>query len=295
MFGKFMRLSASAVVLAAALVPAAAAVAQTPPAELGARYVPAPWWMREPVIASVGRVRTELPANRASFTVQFQVIDRTAATATARAAAKVAEFDAALRALGPDSVRVETTFVTRPLYDQYRDKDGNVIENQRSDKIERYEVTSVVRLDVRDMALLERVYNAALAAEPTSVGQVGYRLEPDNAAKTWLAVEAAKDAARRARQSAEAVGTRLGAVKVIDPTGRACETDVLAGWPAYTGGGQATDVDYAGAPPPPPPAPPPPPVAARAGSGGQSESVRVTLQPPRQWLSDEACVVYGLG
>ncbi len=285
--------------LAAALVlsASAAAVAQVPPAQLGARYVPAPWWMQEPVIASIGEVRTELVANRAQLTAQFQSVERTAAEATAAAARKVRDIDAAIRALGADKARLETTFATRPLYEQYRDKDGRILENQRSDQVERYEVSATLRIEVRDLAVLERVYTAVQDARPTSTSAVSFRLEPDNEAKSWLFTEAVKDAARRARLAAAAAGAQLGGVKLIDPTGRACETDVLAGWPSYGGGTLPTDVDYAARPAMAPPPPPPPPAivaTARARGGSAEDSIQTTLQPPRQWLGADACVVYGL-
>jgi hypothetical protein len=242
----------------------------------------------------MGYVRTELAANRAGFTAQFSSVERSAAEATQNAAAKVRELDAALRAFGADKVRVITTFSTRPLYEQYKDKDGNVQQNVRADKIERYEVVADVRLEVRDMSVLERAYATALAAKPTAVGQVYFTLEPDNAAKAWLYGEAVKDAARRATQSAEAAGAKLGRVKVIDPTGRACQTDVLAGWPSYGGAAAATDVSYSAMAAPPPPPPPPPAPAMRGRGEPTVESMQVSLQPPRQWLSAEACVVYAL-
>ena len=132
-----MRNILTAALVLASLTPALPAAAQTPPAELGARYVPAPWWMREPVIASIGYVQTEVPSNRASFSANFQVVDRTAPEATKAAADKVRQLGEALRGFGPDKVRVETTFTMRPIYDQYRDKDGNLIDNQRADKIEK--------------------------------------------------------------------------------------------------------------------------------------------------------------
>lgn len=120
--------------------------------------------------------------------------------------------------------------------------------------------------------------------------------------KTWLQGEAVRDAARRAREAAANAGTSLGGVKVIDPTGRACETDVLAGWPSYASGDeQATDVDSeiivtasrARAPSAPPP--PPAPIAGQAPSEEQIESARLALQPPLRELTDRACVVYALG
>ena len=57
-------------------------LAQTPPATIGDRYIPAPWWMRDPVIASVGQVRVEIQANRAFVSASFQSVDRSVAEAS---------------------------------------------------------------------------------------------------------------------------------------------------------------------------------------------------------------------
>ena len=289
----------AAVLVAATALPAAAptiARAQTPPATIGERYIPAPWWMREPVIASIGQVRTQVPANRASFAASFQSIDRTAADASRKAADQIRALSQALAAYGAEVVRVETTVSTRPLYDQYRDENGVLRDNARADQIERYQADATISVTVRDTRVLERVYATVVASQPTSIGQVGFNLEPDNAVKTWLQGEAVKDAAARARAAASNAGASLGGVKVIDPTGRACETDVLAGWPAYGSGGLATDVDFQ--PAFVPSAPPPPPVARAREAGGPSEeqieAARLALQPPLRELSDQACVVYGL-
>ena len=111
-----------------------------------------------------------------------------------------------------------------------------------------------------------------------------------------------KDARRRAEAAATNAGATLGRVKIIDPSGRVCQTDVLAGWPSYAaGGGQETTVDdivvtgsrvsaeAAFAPPPPAP------ISAGAGpSEAQIEAARLALQPPLQTLTDSACVIYGL-
>ena len=298
-----MRRLTAALLIAASAVPVLAApmgaAAQTPPATIGERYVPAPWWMRDPVIASVGYVRTEVAANRAGFGATFQSVDRSAADASRKAADQVRALSQALAAYGVDKVRVETSLTTRPLYDQYRDENGVLRDNARADQIERYQANANVSVTVRDMSVLERVYATVLAAQPTSTSPVNFNLEPDNATKTWLQGEAVKDAARRAREAASNAGASLGAVRVIDPTGRACQTDVLAGWPSYSsGGGMATDIgalEVTGsrsfAPPAPPP-PPPSPVAAP--SEAQIEAARLALQPPLRELTDQACVVYGL-
>ncbi len=289
-----------ATALPAVVLPAVAS-AQTPPATLGERYVPAPWWMRDPVIASVGYVRTEVPANRAAFGATFQSIDRSAADASRKAADQIRALSQALAAYGVDTVRVETSITTRPIYDQYRDENGVLRDNVRADRIARYQADASVSVTVRDMAVLERVYATVIASEPTSTSRVSFNLEPENATKTWLQAEAVKDAARRAREAATNAGAALGAVRVIDPTGRACETDVLAGWPSYaSGAGQATTVDdvvvtgsrreMAFAPPPPPPPPP----GAAGPTEAEIEAARLALQPPLRELTDRACVVYAL-
>ena len=274
-------------------------MAQTPPATIGDRYVPAPWWMRDPVIASVGYVRTEVTANRAGFGASFQSVERTAAEASRKAADQVRALSQALAAYGVDVVRVETTVSTRPLYDQYRDEAGNLRDNVRADRIERYEAQANVSVTLRDVRVLERVYATVVASQPTSISPVNFNLQPDNATKTWLQAEAVKDAARRAREAASNAGATLGGVRVIDPTGRACQTDVLAGWPSYGGGASlATDVYDAEAAYVPPPAPPPSPVTVTgsriAPSDDQIEAARLALQPPLRELNDQACVVYAL-
>jgi uncharacterized protein YggE len=291
-------------VLAALLLSAVAApaLAQTPPATIGQQYVPAPWWMRDPVIASIGYVRVELQANRAGFNATFQVVDRSVAEASRKAADQVRALSQTLAAYGVETVRVETSLTTQPLYDQYRDENGVLRDNTRADRIERYQAQAAVTLNVRDVRQLERIYATVVASQPNSISQVYFSLEPDNAAKSNLAREAVRDAANRARSAVEAAGGTLGPVRVIDPTGRACQTDVLAGWPSYGSGvGQATTVDeivvtgsrnraeMAMAPPPPPA-----PAAGQAPSEAQIEAARLALQPPLQTLTDQACVVYGL-
>ncbi|NBB65853.1 DUF541 domain-containing protein [Pseudomonas sp. ODNR1LW] len=278
-------------------------LAQTPPATIGDRYIPAPWWMRDPVIASVGEVRVELQANRAFVSASFQSVDRSVADASRAAGDQVRALSQALSAYGADKVRVETSVTTRPLYDQYRDENGVMRDNVRADRVARYQADASVNVTVRDVSLIERVYATLVAARPTSIGQVNFQLDPENSWKANLQAEAMKDARRRAEAAATSAGATLGRVKIIDPSGRVCQTDVLAGWPAYAAGEQATTVDEvvvtgsrmqaraAFAPPPPPP---PAPAAGAAPSEAQIEAARLALQPPLQVMTDSACVIYGL-
>ena len=192
-----------------------------------------------------------------------------------------------MRAFDHDKVRVATTYSTRPLYEQYKDKYGNRVYDARADKIERYETTVNVTLDVYDLAELEKVYSTVMSAGPSQARPVEFSLAPDNAANAEMARLALADAAARARLAAETTGARLGPVKMIDPTGRACQTDVLVAGAArsFGSGDQSVgEVVVTGSRVRPAPAPPPP-----------GESLQVTLEPPLQDLTETACVVYALG
>lgn len=298
-----MRIALTALMLAGLAGPGLPSTAwgQTPPATIGQPYVPAPWWMRDPVIASIGYVRVELQANRARFSATFQVVDRSVADASSKAVDRVRALSQTLADYGVEKVRVETSLSTQPLYDQYRDENGILRDNTRADRIERYQAQATVSLSVSDVALLERIYATVVASQPNSISQVYFNLEPDNLAKTNLAGAAMRDARTRAEAAARNARATLGSVRVIDPTGRACQTDVLAGWPSYgSGASQATTVDevtVTGArfmAPPPPPPPPAPSAPGQAPSETQIEAARLALQPPLQILTDQACVVYGL-
>ena len=281
---------------------ATAALAQTAAPQLSP-YDRAPWWMKESVITQTGYVFTEIPANRASFSATFLTVADTAEKAQNLAIAQTKGLNQALDKLGKDKVRVSTSFSMRALYEQYRDKSGNRIEDQRGDKIEKYQVSLNLSVEVRDTAQLERAYALVLAAAPTSSTPIGFNLQPDNETNTWLYTEAVKDAHTRALQSAAAAGGKLGGIKVIDPTGRACETDILArgadnGWdPTMAQEVMVSGARKAYAPPPPPqPAPAMAGLALNSAEYLEAKALQNPFiqTPPLQRLEAKACVVYGL-
>ena len=279
------------------------AQARAPAASLAAKsdYDRAPWWMRDNVITQIGSVYVELPANRAQFNAQFQTVGETIEQAQSRAIDKTKALNAALSKLGKEAVRVNTTFSMRTLYDQYRDKQGNMIENQRGDKIDGYQVHLGFDLQVRDLRVLEKAYALVLAASPTSTSNINYSLSVSNESNAWLYGEAVKDARSRALSAAAGAGATLSDPKVIDPTARACETDIL-GRQSYGDNGiipnevqfQAREMAYA--------APPPPPMMAMAtdtmAAVEQLEAKALKnafiQTPPIYRLDSRACVVFGL-
>jgi uncharacterized protein YggE len=294
--------AAASLLIAAPALPAPAAREAFPPAET-TTAVPlfdrAPWWMRTPIIAATGEVQTHLFANRANFSAQFAVVDPSLDVATQKVTDQVRALSRVLLALGADKAQVETSLSITPNYQQYRDKQGEMQTNERADKIESYQASVRFTVQVRDLSVLERAYAAVIAARPASIQAVYFQLEPDNETNTELFKAAVADAARRAHLAADATGASLGRVMLIDPTARACETDVLvAGAPRSYGedAGGVAEVMVTGArrqaagfmaPPPPPPPPAPPPPAA-------APPQPLPVQPPLEVLERKACVIFAL-
>jgi uncharacterized protein len=263
-------------------------------------YDKAPWWMKDSVITQTGSVYTEIQANRANFSATFLSVDDTAEKAQAKSIQQTRALQQALEKLGKDAVRVTTGFSMRPLYEQYRDKEGNRIENKRGDKIENYEVSLNLTLEVRDLSVLENAYALVLAAAPTRTANIRFTLQPSNETNTWLYNQAIKDARQRATDGVAAAGGKLGAIKVIDPTGRACKTDILA-----RGADDTHSRDYAnladddGRPAPPviqPRITPKAEYTEPTAEALEAKALQNTFiqTPPLQRLTATACVVYGV-
>lgn len=303
-----MRVIPTAALLAGLAVPALAASAvSAPPVALPAQFLmpaprsfdPAPWWIDKPVMPSLGYITTEVQANRANLSATYDAVDREVASATKTAAQKVKAITGALDAYGPEKVRITTSFTITPLYEQYRDKAGDKVDNARADKIDRYQVSVQVGVEIRDVRLAEPIYAVLMSAKPSSSRGANFYLEATDEVRTQMFKLAIEDAKRRADQAAAAAGTRIVAVRLIDPTARACETDVLLA-PAPRGYDPTT------------PRPVPAPYMARSpasevqemvvtsqkraqAAGLRPEDLQLPVQPPMEKMQAKACVVYALG
>ncbi|MFN3806101.1 SIMPL domain-containing protein [Asticcacaulis sp.] len=264
------------------------------PVETSDRFDAAPWWMERAVLPQTGYAETEVEANRATFAARFKGTGKTASEAQRQAVAQAETLIAALRQRPAEAVRVRTDFAVQAFYEQYRDKDGRQIANVRGDKIRGYDATLTLRVEVRDMAVLEPVYALVLAAAPTQVDRVAFALQPDNALRDRLRNEATRDAAVRAQGAVEATGSTLGGIRLIDPSGRACRADILGRRPdanadlALTG----KRVEYKG----PPqmvsgPSSPPPPLYQLEARAAENAFIQT---PPLYRVQVQTCVVYDL-
>jgi len=281
-----MRVTTAVCLLGLALsLSAGAAAAQTdkpsPPGQVSVRaqqYGQSPWWLNQPVLTVVGSVEQRTPANQAAFDLTFTRVEKTSAEAVRLVSEQVSNLGRVLTATYGDRIELQSRVQISPLYEQYRDKEGNRVDNAQPDKIDAYEANATLSIKVNDGFLAEAVFGVGLAALPTRVSPVSFTLVETEAQKANLYREAVVDAQRRARIAAEAAGVRLGKVRIIDPSERACALDILI----QDGGNyaQAPVTPYV-LPTPPPPAQPP-------------TTSRFPLQPPSQTVSRRVCVIYAV-
>ncbi len=161
--------------IAAAMLGITSANAQD--ARSGATIFEKPYWTSTPVIEALGRAEVELPPNRASFSVSFVETDRDATTAMASAVERARIAYDAIKAVAGDSAQVTTSVRVDPYYEQYKDRNGDRIENRRPDKVKGYEgraSVSVIMLDVRKAG---EARAAALVLGPENAGNLRLYLE----------------------------------------------------------------------------------------------------------------------
>lgn len=174
-----------------------------------------PYWTEQPVLEALGRAKLELPPNRGQFSVRFVETDRDAKTAMQAAVERARAAYAAVKAVSEDASEVTTSVSVNPYYEQYRDRDGDRIENRRADKVIGYEARVSVDVLMKDVALAGTARAAALALGPEESDQLRVSLERSTETLRLAYEAAVEDGAARAQLSAAAAGTSLGRLLVI--------------------------------------------------------------------------------
>ncbi len=252
-----------------------------------------PYWTRVPVIEVIGRADMQVAPNRASFNVTYLETDKDSKKAMQLAVERGRlAYDTIKKAAGKESVIQSSVNVTA-LYEQYKDKDGNRIDNERSDKIRAYEARVILNVMVVDVSKAGSARAGALALGPENSSGLSTYLERTTEMNREAYETAVKDGAARAAATASASGGRLGKLMVVQEGGGPC----LGNWSSMAG----SDYDYyrASAPPPPPPPPPPSPVSSGMVGGrlvaitqADLDSLNLPSDDKTQGISSSVCMIY---
>ena len=182
-----------------------------------------PYWTRAPVIEALGRSELEIAPNTATFLVAFLETDRDASVAMTKSVDRAKRAYEAIKRIGGDQTIAESSVEVEAYYEQYKDESGDMIENIRPDKIRGYSARASIEVEVNgDLELAGRVRAAALAAGPEESTALDISTKVSAAAQRAAYKAAVADAAARASESAEAAGTKLGELLVIQEGNGPC-------------------------------------------------------------------------
>jgi uncharacterized protein YggE len=174
-----------------------------------------PYWLNRSVIEVIGRARVEAPANRARFSVTFQETAREAGDAQAEAADRARLATAAMRDRGGDDIEISSAISVQPIYEEYRDREGNVQQRPGVQNITSYLGSVTLSVRILDTTRAANVRAAALAVGPEASEPLGYYLEETAELQRQVYVAAVEEAAGRAHAAARATGSTLGPLLVL--------------------------------------------------------------------------------
>lgn len=190
-----------------------------------------PYWTQTPVIEALGRAEVELAPNRASFSVSFVEVNKDSKVAMQSAVERARIAYDAVKAVAGDAARVTSSVQVEPYYEQYRDRDGDRIENRRADKVKGYQGRASISVTMLDVSKAGEARAAALVLGPENSSSLRLYLERTAEVNRQAYEAAVTDAAARAEASARAVGAKLGRVLVIQEGSGPC----LGSWTSQPG------------------------------------------------------------
>lgn len=190
-----------------------------------------PYWTKNPVIEVLGRVTLEVPPNRAQFSVEFRETSAKSGDAMQKAVERARIAYETVKKIAGNDARVTSSVSIDPFYKQYRDKDGDRIENTREDKVEGYAATATLNITVLNIEKSGAARAAALALAPEQSSRLQVYLERTAEVNRNAYEAAVADAAKRARLSADATGANLGKLLVLQEGNGPC----LGRWTSQPG------------------------------------------------------------
>lgn len=218
-----------------------------------------PYWVDRPVVEAQGRAQLSVPADEASFSVTFTGVAGDARAALFSASDRARLAVVAIRSRGGDTTRITSNAQVNAIYREYRNGEGERVSSERTDQIDNYSATVTLQVRLTDMRRALDARAAALAVGPESVGDLQFRLTATAPARLQAYRAAVQDAAARARITAEASGSPLGRLLVLQesqgpcigrpvgiPGTRLVRQDFEAVSPVTTVGGEQIEVAVGG-------------------------------------------------
>ncbi len=193
----------------------AATAAMCVVAQASAQEFDRPYWLNRSVIEALGRSDLRVPADMASFSVTFREVDEDSRDAMFAASDRARLAAAAIRSRGGDGVSVTSRAEIQAIHQEYRNREGERLASERDDRIDNYAVSVTLTVIIRDVSRTANVRAAAMAVGPEATSDVVYSLDETSPGRLRAYRAAVQDAAARARIAADASGSALGGLLVL--------------------------------------------------------------------------------
>ncbi|MBX3430336.1 MAG: SIMPL domain-containing protein [Hyphomonadaceae bacterium] len=174
-----------------------------------------PYWVDRSVVEAQGRSQVMVPADEASFSVTFTAVASDARAALFSASDRGRLAVAAIRARGGDTTRITSEAAVTAIYREYRNGEGERVSSERNDQIDNYSAAVTLEVRVGDVGRALDARAAALAVGPEQIGDLQFRLTQSSPARLQTYRAAVQNAAARARIAADASGSPLGRLLVL--------------------------------------------------------------------------------
>lgn len=174
-----------------------------------------PYWVDRPIVEAQGRAQVSAPADEAFFSVTFTGVAADARAALFSASDRARLAVAAIRTRGGDTARITSSAEVNAIYREYRNGEGERVSSERTDQIDNYAATVTLEVRLADVRRALDARAAALAVGPEAVSDLQFRLTASAPARLQAYRAAVQDAAARARITAEASGSPLGRLLVL--------------------------------------------------------------------------------
>lgn len=248
-----------------------------------------PYWIDKPVAEIIGRANVMFNPNRATMSFSVREINDNADEGLAILTKRTKPvIDKVKTMLGKDD-SITVNYRRVAIYQQYKDKDGNKIENTREDKIENYALYWDISITTEKLNLVPQIKAEILAIGNSNMnGTESYDFVPTTEQSRSLFKAAIEDG--QARADIVAQGKKLRLLVVQEG-----QTQCLSSPTTENGNEYSKEYNITGAPPPSPVlafASPPPPPSQK--SILQANDLIMPSSPDKHTMDASVCMVYAI-
>lgn len=162
-----------------------------------------PYWIDRPVIEVIGRSNVMFNPNRVSLNFTVQEINDNADEGLAKLTKRTKPVIEKVKSMLGKDDSISVNYRREAIYQQYKDKEGNKISNQREDKIENYVLHWDIAITTQKFEIVPKIKAEILAIGNSKMNQAEtYSFEPSMEQTRQVFQEAIEDGSQRAQMVA---------------------------------------------------------------------------------------------